>query len=113
MIDGELHGELAALVKLNLKTGINDAIYSDEYNRIAPGANCFFEDPAKQAVHSISAEVAPHNPGSKSQGYVVGSTLFALAAKHSINWGWLDERILKKTLISSFTAIQCPTSAGS
>jgi len=37
-IDGEvkeLHGELAALVKLNLKTGIDDTIYSEEYNRIA------------------------------------------------------------------------------
>jgi site-specific DNA recombinase len=36
-IDGEvkeLHGELAALVKLNLKTGIDDTIYSEEYNRI-------------------------------------------------------------------------------
>lgn len=31
----ELHGELAALVKLNLRTGIDDAIYSEEYCRIA------------------------------------------------------------------------------
>ncbi|MPN31435.1 hypothetical protein SDC9_178909 [bioreactor metagenome] len=38
MIDGELQerqGELAALVKLNLKTGIDDTIYGEEYNRIA------------------------------------------------------------------------------
>lgn len=38
VIDGELRElqvELAALVKLNLKTGIDDTIYSDEYNRIA------------------------------------------------------------------------------
>jgi DNA invertase Pin-like site-specific DNA recombinase len=37
-IDGELkelQGELAALVKLNLKTGIDDTIYGEEYNRIA------------------------------------------------------------------------------
>lgn len=37
-IDGrlkELHGEMSALVKLNLMTGIDDAIYSEEYNRIA------------------------------------------------------------------------------
>ncbi len=38
MIDGELkelQGELAALVKLNLKSGIDVTIYSEEYNRIA------------------------------------------------------------------------------
>lgn len=37
-IDGELkelQGEMAALVKLNLKTGIDDTIYSEEYGRIA------------------------------------------------------------------------------
>jgi hypothetical protein len=36
-IDGELkelQGELAALVKLNLKTGIDDTIYGEEYNHI-------------------------------------------------------------------------------
>lgn len=52
------------------------------------GLIAFAEDPDKQAVHAINAEVAPHNLGSKSQGYVVGPTLFALAAKHSIEWGW-------------------------
>jgi site-specific DNA recombinase len=31
----ELHGEMSALVKLNLTTGIDDTIYSEEYNRIA------------------------------------------------------------------------------
>ena len=31
----ELHGELAALVKLNVRTGIDDTIYSEEYSRIA------------------------------------------------------------------------------
>jgi len=30
----ELNGELAALVKLNLRTGIDDTIYSEEYSRI-------------------------------------------------------------------------------
>lgn len=38
VIDGELRelqGELAALVKLNLKTGIDDTIYGEEYSRIA------------------------------------------------------------------------------
>ena len=37
-IDGELkelQGEFAALVKLNLKTGIDDTIYGEEYSRIA------------------------------------------------------------------------------
>ncbi|WP_434131239.1 hypothetical protein KIAC18_002659 [Sporomusa sphaeroides] len=37
LIDGELkelNGELAALVKLNLRTGIDDTIYSEEYSRI-------------------------------------------------------------------------------
>ena len=52
------------------------------------GLIAFSEDPDKQAVHAINAKVAPHNLGSKSQGYVVGSTLFALAAKHSVDWGW-------------------------
>ena len=52
------------------------------------GLIAFFEDPDKQAVHAINAEVAPFNLGSKSQGYVVGPTLFALVAKHSIDRGW-------------------------
>lgn len=30
----ELNGELAALVKLNLRTGIDETIYSEEYSRI-------------------------------------------------------------------------------
>ncbi len=37
-IDGrlkELHGEMSALVKLNLTTGIDTEIYGEEYNRIA------------------------------------------------------------------------------
>ena len=52
------------------------------------GLIAFSEDPDKQAVQAVNVEVAPHNFGSKSQGYAVGSTLFALAAKHSIGWGW-------------------------
>ena len=52
------------------------------------GLIAFSEDTDKQAVHAVNAEVAPHNLGSKSLGYVVGPALFALAAKHSIEWDW-------------------------
>lgn len=52
------------------------------------GLIAFSEDPDKQAVYAINVEVAPHNLGSKSQGYIVGPTLFALAAQHSIEWDW-------------------------
>jgi hypothetical protein len=46
-----------------------------------------FEDTEKQAVYVVNAEVAPHNRGSQSKGYLVGPTLFALAAQCSFEWG--------------------------
>ena len=58
-----------------------EIVYKITLGENLQGLIAFFEDPDKQAIHAINAEVAPYNLGSKSQGYVVGPTLFALVAK--------------------------------
>ena len=55
-IDGELRalqGELAALVKLNLKTGLDDSIYSEEYGRIAGRMEKLKNERSRVAVAEI------------------------------------------------------------
>ena len=62
-------------------------VYKVVYNDVLQGLIAFYDDRDMQAVKIVNVEVAPHNRGNKSEYYIVGSTLFAIAAKYSFECG--------------------------
>lgn len=64
-----------------------DVVYKITLGGQLQGLIGFFDDRDKRAAYVVDVETAPHNRGSKSQGYIVGPALFAVAASCSIDWG--------------------------
>lgn len=62
-------------------------VYKVVYNDVLQGLVAFYNDDDIQAVKIVNVEVAPHNKGHQSEYYIVGSTLFAIAAKYSFECG--------------------------
>jgi len=62
-------------------------VYKVTYEGSLQGLVAFYNDIDLQAVKVVNAEVAPHNIGSISKSYIVGPTLFAIAAQYSFNCG--------------------------
>lgn len=64
-----------------------EVVYKITFDGQLQGLIGFFEDLDKQAIYAVNAETAPINRGSQSKAFLVGSTLFAIAAQCSLEWG--------------------------